>query len=164
MPKGVIDIFLIYQFLKRLVTPFENWDAYKSGVIDKDGKVILSKDERTSEQNKSWGYYDILLANLKKLLGKIPGGKTRLASFAAALLLLREQNIDPNNLEYLEEKLNYYMTEAKYLTEEVPTNIAGSGAIAGLGVGDQGEPGVYKKKKKKTPILKRKMNNVYYRI
>jgi len=37
MAKGVLDIYLIYEFLRRLVTPFEKWDAYKAGVIDKDG-------------------------------------------------------------------------------------------------------------------------------
>ncbi len=35
----------------------------------------------------------------------------------------------------------------------VPTNSAGSGAVAGLGVGPQGEPGVNKKKKGLTPFL-----------
>ena len=42
MAKGVVDLFLIYQFIKRLVTPFDKWDAYKAGVIDKDGKVIFT--------------------------------------------------------------------------------------------------------------------------
>lgn len=34
------------------------------------------------------------------------------------------------------------------LKEEVPTNAVAGGAVAGLGVGPQGEPGVNKKKKK----------------
>ena len=149
MAKGALDIFLVYQFLRRLVTPFEKWDAYKTGVINKVGQVIIAKNDRTSEQDKSWGYYDRLLANLKKLLGKVPGGKTRLASFAAALLLLREQNLDPDNLTILNEKLEHYMQEAHILMEEMPTNAVGSGAIAGLGVGPQGEAGVSKKNQKK---------------
>lgn len=153
MAKGAIDLFLIYQFLRRLVTPFERWDAYKLGMIDKDGKVIVPKDERTPEQDRSWGYYDRLTANLKKLLAKVPGGKTRLASFAAALLLLKEgEELDPDDLNYLEECLNNYMPEAQSLMEEMPTNVAGSGAVAGLGVGDQGEPGIRRKKKKKKDI------------
>jgi len=75
MAKGVFDIAAIYMFLKRLVTPFEQWDAYKTGLIDKDGKVIVPKNERTQEQNKSYGYFDRLVANLKKLMAKIPGAK-----------------------------------------------------------------------------------------
>lgn len=153
MAKGVIDLFMIYQFLKRLVTPFEKWEAYETGVIDGNGRVIVKKNDRTPEQTKSWGYYDRLVANLKKLLAKVPGGSTRIASFAAALLLIREENIDPDDLETLSERLQHYMEEAKYLSEEMAINVAGSGAIAGIGVGDDGEPGVppaaHKKHKKK---------------
>lgn len=155
--RKALDLFMIYQFLRRLVQPFEKWKAFKTGVIDKDGKVIVDKKDRTKEQKDSWGYYDRLLANLKKLLGKVPGGKSRLASFAAALLLLREQNLDPDDTEYLAECLDYYMVEAKQLLTEDSagvTNVVGSGNIAGLGVGPDGEPPVdtallRKKKKKK---------------
>ena len=162
-----LDLFMIYQFLRRLVKPFNKWDAFKTGVIDKDGKVIVDKKDRTKEQKDSWGYYDRLLANLKKLLGKIPGGKTRLASFAAALLLLREQNLDPDDTEYLAECLDYYMVEAKQLLTEDSgvTNVVGGGKIAGLGVGPQGEPPVAtallrrkKKKKKKDEVVEGKGN------
>lgn len=145
MAKGVLDIYLIYEFLRRLVTPFDKWDAYKIGLIDKDGKVIVDKDDRTDEQNKAWGYYDRLIANLKKLLGKIPGGKSRIASFAAALLLLREHNLDPDDVEYLEECMRFYMKEAELITESAPTNIVGTGNIAGVGIGPDGEPGFAQK-------------------
>ena len=37
----------------------------------------------------------------------------------------------------------------KYMNEDAPVNVAGTGNIAGLGVGPQGEPGVDLKKKKK---------------
>lgn len=154
MAKGVIDIALIYSFLKRLVTPFENWEAYKVGMIDKDGKVIVQKSDRTQEQERSWGYFDRLVANLKKLLGKVPFGKSRIASFAAALLLLKEQNLDPDDLDLLEEKLNHYMGEVDVLMEEAPTNSAGAGQIAGIGIGPDGEPGV-KKRRRKTKMLTR---------
>ena len=46
--------------------------------------------------------------------------------------------------------------------EDAPTNAAGTGAIAGLGVGPQGEPGVNMKKKKKVipfAMFTRKMPN-----
>lgn len=152
MAKGAIDLAAIYMFLKRLVTPFEQWDAYKTGLIDKDGKVIVDKADRTPEQNKSFGYFDRLVANLKKLLGKVPGGKSRIASFAAALLLLREKNIDPDDIEYLEECLQHYMKEAEMLVEEGeggPTNSTSMGP----GMGD--DPQAFPKKKRKTQFITR---------
>lgn len=144
MPKGVVDLFLIYQFLKRLVTPFDQWDAYKAGIIDKDGKIILPQDKRTPEQQKTWGYYDRLLANLKKLLGKIPGGKSKIASYAAALLLLREEDERLiNDGAYLQEQLEKEMmlveentvksfSELRKIMEDAPANATGA-AVAGTG-------------------------------
>lgn len=154
MAKGVIDIALVYSFLKRLVTPFEKWDAYKVGMIDADGKVIVPKNKRTSEQDKSWGYFDRLVANLKKLLGKIPGGKSRIATFAAALLLIREENIDPDNIEMLEETLMNYINDVDMLIEDAPTMAASGGTVAGIGIGPDGEPGA-PKKRRKTNMLTR---------
>lgn len=147
MAKGAIDLFNIYQFLKRLITPFDKWDAYKTGVIDADGVVVVDKNSRTPEQDKSWGYYDRLVGNLKKLLAKVPGGKTRIASFAAALLLIKEENIDPDDIEYLEECLVFYIEEAsEFLTEEV-ANSVGGGNVAGVNPGD--DPVIRKKAHKK---------------
>jgi len=39
----IVDLFLVYQFIRRLATPFIKWDAFKEGVIDKDGKVLIKK-------------------------------------------------------------------------------------------------------------------------
>jgi len=38
-----VDLFLVYQFMKRLITPFEKWPAFKLGIIDKDGKVLIQE-------------------------------------------------------------------------------------------------------------------------
>lgn len=42
----------------------------------------------------------------------------------------------------------------KDITEDAPTNAAGSGAVASIGVGEQGEP----PGKKKTKLVKRQMS------
>ena len=42
---GAVDIFLVYQFLKRLAQPFTSWDAYKEGVIDREGNIITPKNK-----------------------------------------------------------------------------------------------------------------------
>jgi|TARA_R110000744_G_scaffold269870_1_gene383156 hypothetical protein len=89
----VVDLFLVYQFVRRLATPFEKWDAFEQGVIDKDGKVLIKRKKfTTAAQRKSWGVFDIMIANLKKILAKVPGGSSRLASYAAALYLIKEHN------------------------------------------------------------------------
>lgn len=149
----VLDLFLVYQFITRLVTPFEQWDAYKLGIINAQGKVLRKRNTlSTSEEKKAWGYFDILAANIKKLMAKFPGGDSKLMSYAAAGLLLREQqkleNMSEEEIEALVDEL------MKNLEEEEPANVVGDGKIAGLGVGSQGEPPVNKITKK---IIKRKM-------
>lgn len=149
MANKAVDLFLVYQFIKRLATPFEQWDAYKQGIIDRQGKVLKpSATLKTSEEKAAWGYFDRLVANLKKLLAKVPGGSTRMATYAAALLLLKEND----NLKDLSDE---QLTE---LLENEIANVAGDGRIAGIGVGPQGEPPG--KSKIKMPILKRKKDVV----
>lgn len=162
----IVDLFLVYQFIKRLVTPFDKWEAYKLGIIDAKGNILIKrKDFGKNEQKKAFGNFDQMILNIKKLLSKLPGGQTKLASYAAALWLIREQQrIDATNYiteesmqedfdiaitRFLEENESIIAEAAKREMEEEPTNSVGGGAIAGLGVGPDGEPGVSKKNMKK---------------
>jgi hypothetical protein len=110
----IIDIYLIYQFIRRLVTPFDQMEAFKQGIIDKDGKFLKKRrDLRTSAEKNALGYFDVLIINLKKLLGQFPGGRTRLATYAAALYLIRENTNKEHSEEMLIEGLERYMKEAE---------------------------------------------------
>ena len=87
------NIYFVYQFLKKLVTPFEKTKAFELGIIDEKGKILKRRrDLDTKEEKEAYNLSDTLVWNLKKILGKIPLGKTRLASYAAALWLIKEQN------------------------------------------------------------------------
>jgi len=172
----IVDLFLVYSFIKRLASPFEEWPAFKLGIIDKDGNILKKRKDLTKvAERDAFGIYDIMILKLKKLLAKVPGGQTRLATYAAALWLIKEQQDIEENGElmtedYLESKFNQYLdytTESldvnkKFETmfEDAAVNSAGGGAIAGIGVGKDGEPGVSKKKQKKiqqngSSVLKR---------
>lgn len=101
------NIYFVYSFLKRLVTPFNKTKAFELGIIDENGKVLRRKSQlKTEEERDAYTLSDRLVWNLKRLIEKIPLGKTRLASFAAALYLLKEQNnpdilMDEDKLEQL---------------------------------------------------------------
>ena len=177
----VIDLFLVYQFIKRLATPFKEWEAYKLGIIDEDGNQLKKRRElRTVKERDAWGKFDVLVSKLKKLLEKVPGGKSRIASYAAALWLIKENEYleqygETLSEENIHEKLNEYISLVEenmnsdinklfeeMLDEDGVVNSAGSGAIAGIGVGDDGEPGFtksamrrYKNKNKKDKMAKR---------
>jgi hypothetical protein len=96
----VVDLFLVYSFIKKLVTPFDQWEAYKLGIIDEKGNILIKrKDFLKKSQRDAFGIFDLMILNIKKLLAKVPGGQTRLASYAAALFLIREwQHFSENSL------------------------------------------------------------------
>lgn len=137
---GVVDAFLVYQFVRRLATPFNKWEAFKTGVIDDKGKIITPPKERTAEQKKSFKLYDVMLLNMKKLLAKIPGGSSRIATFAAALWLLNEEyetlEYDTSDAEIALSKIQTWMEPAQDLMEDAPANAVGAGHIAGARPGE----------------------------
>ena len=55
----VVDLFLVYSFIRKLVTPFEKWDAYEEGIIDEKGNILISrKDYSNNSQKKAFGIFD----------------------------------------------------------------------------------------------------------
>ena len=72
------------------------------GIIDNRGKVLKKyKDLDTSKEKEAYTVLDRFIFNLKRLLQKIPGGKSKFASYAAAAILLLKEDIDENEKELL---------------------------------------------------------------
>jgi gas vesicle protein len=132
---GTIDIFLAYKIIKALTTPFEETEAFKAGLIDANGKKL--KNASTQKEKDSLSYFDRIIFNMKRILVKFGLG-SRIATFAAALLLLREDSYKlregevlreiNENIKYLKENegKNYSI-----LKEEI-ANVTGN-AVAGTG-------------------------------
>ena len=103
-----IDLFVTYRFIKLLTTPFEKTDAYKLGIIDADGNRTDMKLYKEKEQ-KAYTILHKLVFNIKKIFSKVPGLRTRMGTYAAALFLLKdtfkEHVEDPRVFE--KEFLNY---------------------------------------------------------
>lgn len=152
---NVIDLAMVLKFIRALALPFEKWPAYKSGVIDKNGNILVKVRDRDAKQAKTFMKFDLLVLKLKKLLGKVPGGKSRLATYAAALWLIKEsESLENRDVESLtEEEIQAELLPLTQLVEENLTdeivNAVGGGHIAGVGIGPDGEPGVHHKKKVK---------------
>ena len=134
---NLVDLYLVYRILRLFTTPFAEWDANKTGVIDDEGNIVVSQDKRTPAQDDSFTKFDLLILKLKRVLEKLPFGKTKLASYAAALFLLKEEkNIKEETLE--EQFVDYYNGQS-YLTEDASVNNVGGGNIAGAN-GDPPKP------------------------
>lgn len=87
---STFDNIVAFKVLYMLITPFEKTEAYRLGVIDKDGKVLIKAKDQTPDQKEAYDYLDRMVFNLKRLIGKVPGGKSIIASMAAALYLVKE--------------------------------------------------------------------------
>ena len=150
---GIGNIYFVYQFLKKLVTPFEKTKAFELGIIDEKGKILKRRrDLKGQEEKDAYNLSDTLIWNIKKLMGKVPGGQSRIASYAAALWLIKEQQdgykiteeelelqffdqfekMYNNDLEFDSKTLKKF--ENVLVEEDAPTTNMGSGNIATRGI------------------------------
>jgi hypothetical protein len=121
----LIDNTIAVRIIFLLTLPFEKWEAFKSGIIDKDGNIISDKKD-----DDNWTMLHRLIARLKIMLGKIPGGKSQFATFAAAYLLVKENREIPSFSEYVALKECY-----ERLIEDEPSNNVTN--VAGIKPGDE---------------------------
>lgn len=93
--KSAGDLVYTFRFLTLLVTPFEKTKAFDKGIIDAKGKRLKKPPFSTIDERQDYAsFYSPfirLVFNVKKLMAKAPGGSTRLASYAAALYLIKEK-------------------------------------------------------------------------
>ena len=135
--KSAADLVYTIRFLKMLVTPFNKLGAYKHGIIDKDGKKLVKPgdawfDDANNRRHygNHWTSFIRLVINLKKLMAKVPGGKSIIARYGAALLLIKENgNLSDKQvnmiheetgidiLDCLVEQTQWYMLEGKQLSQ-----------------------------------------------
>jgi len=86
---SLADTLYAFRFLKMLTTPWEDTDAFKLGIVDDKGKKLKKPSSR--EEKDAYTVFHKLVYNIKRLLNKLPFGKSRLASYTAALFLIKEE-------------------------------------------------------------------------
>jgi len=128
-----VDLFVTYRFLKLLVTPWEKQEAYKQGIIDKNGKALKkARDLTTEAERESFTLLHRLVFNCKRIMQKIPIVRTRLGTYATALFLLKEKyNID--NLP--EGEINQFLMENKMVSfdNNISEEVIGFGSMLPMG-------------------------------
>ena len=133
-----IDLFVTYRFLRLLTTPFEDTDAFKLGIIDEKGnRIKLPKSTKpavelsTSELKNSYTILHKLVFNIKKIFSKVPGLRTKLGTYAAALYLLKdtfkESVDDPDMFE--KEFVKYLKENNIKFDDEISEEVIGFGEI-----------------------------------
>ena len=172
-----VDSIIAYRILRMLVTPFTETDAYRLGIIDKNGKELKSMSQLNSvDERDAYSILHRMIFRIKKIINKVPIENKKLLNFAAALSLIKENyyiNKEPLDLEYqfinklnsieLNEEVKYIeeffltnkMLTFKHFLEDAPANNAA--ATPGL-AGVTPETGVVVRVKPKI-IRRKKANN-----
>ena len=114
MANRAVDLVITYRVIKLLVTPFNKQEAFKQGIIDKDGNVLRKfRTLKTTAEKKSYTILHRFIFNLKRILKRVGlGGK--LGTFAVALgLLLREDNRYVEHKSLIESAVITYLKDTK---------------------------------------------------
>ena len=127
--KRAADLAFTFRFIRMLVMDWKDWDAYKEGIIDDEGKRIKSAKLDDDKKKSAYTPFIRLAANVKRLLSNIPGGSTKLGSFAAALFLIKEdynlsekqldkilEEFGIDQLDFLIESSEWFILEDKMLS------------------------------------------------
>ena len=133
-----IDLFVTYRFLKLLTTPFQKTEAFKLGIIDENGNRIMQKGIKkpqvplvTSQEKNAYTILHKLVFNIKKIFAKVPGLRTKVGTYAAALFLLKdtfkESVDDPDMFE--KEFMKYLKENDIEFDNSISEEVIGFGEI-----------------------------------
>lgn len=104
--ENIVSTAALYIILKKLMTPFEQWDAYKLNIIDKDGNRL--RYPITSKERAAWDTLSIFCCNFKKVIQKFIGKSNWVTNLTMAYLL-------KDNIDYFYIKHNQEILHEQYL-------------------------------------------------
>jgi hypothetical protein len=146
-------MYWVYEFIRRLSIPFNQWPAFKAGIIDAKGNILIPVKSLTPQQQKSWSYLDEISVAIKKLIMRVPGIQPKLKTIVGTMMLMKERR-DPSMIwsseptELIIER-EFYRILNTLQENVIAVNSAGAGNVAAIGVGPAGEPPA------RTALLKR---------
>ena len=133
-----IDLFVTYRFLKLLTTPFDKTDAFNLGIIDEKGNRIKKPKSTlpavelaTVEQKNSYTILHKLVFNIKKIFQKVPGLRTKVGTYAAALFLLKDtfkESVDDKDM-FEKEFMKYLKENNIEFDESISEEVIGFGEV-----------------------------------
>ena len=133
-----IDLFVTYRFLKLLTTPFDKTDAFNLGIIDEKGNRIKKPNSTkpavelsTTELKNSHTILHKLVFNIKKIFEKVPGLRTKVGTYAAALFLLKDtfrESVDDKDI-FEKEFMKYLKENNIEFDESISEEVIGFGEI-----------------------------------
>jgi hypothetical protein len=137
-----VDLFVTYRFIKLLTTPFDQTDAFKLGIIDEKGNRVMPAPVGgvrqtkpatlgTTAEKNAYTILHKLIFNIKKIFSKVPGLRTKVGTYAAALFLLKdtfkESVDDPDMFE--KEFMKYLKEQGCEIDNTISEDVIGFGEV-----------------------------------
>tara|TARA_R110002124_G_scaffold41037_1_gene127566 strand:- start:912 stop:1532 length:621 start_codon:yes stop_codon:yes gene_type:complete len=137
-----VDLFVTYRFIKLLTTPFDKTEAFKLGIIDENGNRIMPDPVGgvrqtkpatlgTTAEKNAYTILHKLIFNIKKIFSKVPGLRTKVGTYAAALFLLKdtfkESVDDPDMFE--KEFMKYLKEQGCEIDNTISEDVIGFGEV-----------------------------------
>jgi len=137
-----VDLFVTYRFIKLLTTPFNKTDAFKLGIIDEKGNRVMPDPVGgvrqtkpatlgTTAEKNAYTILHKLIFNIKKIFSKVPGLRTKVGTYAAALFLLKdtfkESVDDPDMFE--KEFMKYLKEQGCEIDNTINEDVIGFGEV-----------------------------------
>ena len=157
----IVDNLIAYKILRMLITPFDQTEAFRLGIIDAKGKTLRKTSTlSTTQELEAFTYLNRLVFNMKKIINRLPGGESKMKSLVAALWLVKEQyQSGKESSALLEEKfaslvkmmdnrvslVEEEIIVKKFLDEDAVANVTGAAVSTNEPKIDSKEAKKYKK-------------------
>tara|TARA_R110000824_G_scaffold48809_3_gene137488 strand:+ start:241 stop:681 length:441 start_codon:yes stop_codon:yes gene_type:complete len=107
----VIGAFTVYKFIKLLSSPFSQLDAFKYGIIDKNGKYLKDIDQLKGHELKSVNSFNRMIIGMKKIIDthQNPSIRAKMKRLPTALMILQDEaeKIGADGVEVITEVRAY---------------------------------------------------------
>lgn len=97
----VSSTLLTYKFANLVRRKFVDWDAYRLGLIDRQGNIV--KVPRTPSEIRSFGMFENLVRKLKKAIARYVGDSD-IVSHLISLYLVKKESRDSNE-EFVKQEI-----------------------------------------------------------
>jgi len=95
MDQTTVDNVTTKRFIHYLITPYDQWEAFRIGIIDRDGKV--KREPKNNSETIYFNMFHMLVIRLKDLLKTSGKGTNWVLPSSAGQFYLGNKNLAPHN-------------------------------------------------------------------
>lgn len=119
-----VDYLYAFRLVKILFQKWESTDAFKLKLIDSNGKKL--KSPSSLEERAAYTPFIALAFNIKRVLGKVPGGDSKVAALAASYMMMKEYAVYEDGIlpEVLDEVFENALKDSGLIIEDAPVMTA----------------------------------------